>query len=71
MVYWNSLENRLKAYDGTSYKNFLLDGDERTSGTTANRPSSPATGKFYLDTTLNLPIWYNGTNWIDATGTTR
>ncbi|AGO47391.1 structural protein [Cellulophaga phage phi19:1] len=71
MVYWNSLENRLKAYEGTSYKNFLLDGDERTSGTTANRPSSPATGKFYLDTTLNLPIWYNGTNWIDATGTTR
>ncbi|AGO48823.1 virion structural protein [Cellulophaga phage phi46:3] len=70
-IYWNSTENRPKAYDGTSHKSFLLDGDERTSGTTANRPSSPATGKFYLDTTLNLPIWYNGTNWIDATGTTR
>ena len=70
-IYWNITENRPKAYDGTSHKSFLLDGDERQSGTTANRPSTPPTGKFYLDTTLNLPIWYNGTNWIDATGTTR
>lgn len=24
----------------------------------------------YYDTTLNKPIWWNGTNWVDATGAT-
>jgi hypothetical protein len=40
------------------------------SGTTAARPASPRTGETYLDLDINKPIWYNGTNWIDATGTT-
>lgn len=41
------------------------------SGTTANRPSTfRFTGMSYLDTTLNKPIWWNGSAWIDATGTT-
>lgn len=26
-------------------------------------------GYMYFDTTLNKPIWWNGTNWVDATGT--
>ena len=40
------------------------------SGATAARPSSPSTGQHFFDTTLIKPIWYNGTNWVDATGTT-
>jgi len=41
------------------------------SGTTANRPSLKLqTGQFYFDTTLGIPIWYNGSNWINASGTT-
>lgn len=42
----------------------------RQGGTTANRPSTPANYEFYFDTDLGKPIWYDGTNWVDATGTT-
>ena len=41
-------------------------------GNTENRPLSTEgikTGFRYFDTTLNKPIWWNGTKWIDATGT--
>jgi len=45
---------------------------KQLSGTTANRPSLAANhnGYMYHDTTLNKPIWWNGTVWTDATGTT-
>lgn len=41
------------------------------NGNTAGRPASPITGQIYFDTTLSpaKPIWYNGTAWVDATGT--
>ena len=43
----------------------------RLSGTTTNRPSLE--NKYndfqYFDTTLGKPIWWNGTKWVDATGT--
>ena len=39
-------------------------------GATANRPTMiKASHTPYLDTDLNKPIWYNGTDWVDATGT--
>jgi len=41
------------------------------SGTTANRPTAGLqVGQFYFDTTLGIPIWYNGTLWKNASGTT-
>jgi hypothetical protein len=45
------------------------------SGITANRPISSALarlaiGQFYFDTTLGYPIWWNGTVWKNASGTT-
>ena len=41
------------------------------SGTTADRPTSDLwTGRTYFDTTLGQPIWYDGSGWVDATGTT-
>lgn len=41
------------------------------SGTTSNRPTTNLyTGLYYFDTTLGKPIWYNGSGWVDATGTT-
>jgi hypothetical protein len=40
------------------------------SGPSVNRPSNPAVGTEYFDTTLNKPIWYSGSStWVDATGT--
>lgn len=45
-----------------------------SSGTTADRPTSFLyVGRTYFDTSLGAagkPIWYNGTNWVDATGAT-
>ncbi len=38
------------------------------SGATSARPTSPSTGTHYFDTTIGKPIWYNGTHWVDATG---
>ena len=45
------------------------------SGVTADRPVSTvqaplAVGQFYYDTTLDRPIWWNGTVWKKADGTT-
>lgn len=40
------------------------------SGTTANRPTLQLQiGQIYYDTTLQIPIWYNGTIWKNASGT--
>jgi hypothetical protein len=38
-------------------------------GTTALRPITPYVYEQYFDTTLGIPIWYDGSNWVDATGT--
>lgn len=45
-----------------------LGGLATNSGTTASRPTSPFTAQSYYDTTLGKPIWYDGANWVDATG---
>jgi hypothetical protein len=37
--------------------------------TTANRPASPTNGMPFFDSTLGIPIWWNSTQWVDATGT--
>lgn len=41
------------------------------AGTTAQRPiTGLVPGLQYYDTTLGIPIWYNGTVWKNASGTT-
>jgi hypothetical protein len=41
-----------------------------SAGTTALRPTTGLqVGQFYFDTSLGIPIWWNGTNWVNATGT--
>ena len=40
------------------------------TGTTSQRPQiGLVVGFQYFDTTLNKPIWWTGTKWVDATGT--
>ena len=40
-------------------------------GTTEERPTiGILPGFMYFDTTLGKPIWWNGENWVDATGAT-
>jgi len=39
------------------------------SGTSAQRPDSGLwVGRPYWDTTLGYPIWWDGAQWVDATG---
>lgn len=46
----------------------------RRYGTTAQRPTTDILGKAliigtqYFDSTLNKPIWWDGSKWVDATG---
>jgi hypothetical protein len=44
------------------------------SGVTVDRPSGLGpgdVGRTYFDTTIGLPIWWNGSGWIDAAGVAR
>lgn len=43
--------------------------DNTTIGNTASRPTDVNTGFMYYDNSLAKPIWFDGTNWRDATGT--
>lgn len=40
---------------------------ETCHGASSERPTATV-GCCFFDTTLKKPIWYNGTNWIDASG---
>ena len=49
---------------------FLIATSIPASGTTEDRPAqSLQIGQFYFDTTLGYPVWYDGTDWVDAAGT--
>ena len=50
--------------------NFIQNITVPQSGITADRPTERLLiGQYYFDTTLGIPIWYDGTDWVDATGT--
>jgi hypothetical protein len=38
------------------------------SGTTAVRPVCPGPGTFFFDMTLQSPVWWTGTGWVNAQG---
>ncbi len=40
------------------------------NGVTANRPTGSVLGQFYFDTTINRPVWWDGSKFIRADGTT-
>jgi hypothetical protein len=67
--YQDQLNNALRLYFN-QIDNFAQALYIPASGTTANRPTDRVQiGQFYFDTTINRPIWYDGTNWINAAGT--
>jgi len=44
---------------------------DKGAGTTTDRPVNGINaGDYYFDTTLGHQIWYDGSNWVDATGAT-
>jgi hypothetical protein len=67
-------ENFLPSYGGRLFGDLNLNKNKLTNhvleqNSTANRPTTPSKGQMFYDTTLNKPIWFNGTAWTDATGT--
>jgi hypothetical protein len=72
--YIDQLSNALRLYF-TQIDNFSQAVILPDSGTTANRPVGTTllpllTGQYYYDTTLDRPIWWNGSVWKKADGTT-
>jgi hypothetical protein len=65
MVYDNG---KLKIYVDSGNFEYVQTGK---SGPSSARPSNPYPGMIYFDTTLNLPVWWNGTVWVDANGQRR
>ena len=37
-----------------------------SNGTSANRPATKVQGQRYFDTTINKPIYWKGTAWVDS-----
>jgi hypothetical protein len=69
-LYQDQMNNALRLYFN-QIDNFTQNVTVPASGTTANRPTERLeVGQYYFDTTLGIPIWYDGTNWVDATGGT-
>lgn len=67
-AYQDQLLNILRLYF-RQVDNFTQNTIIPPSGTTANRPATELlVGLYYFDTSLGIPIWYNGTNWVNATG---
>lgn len=46
----------------------LPSSKDQLDGTTAARPTTVPLGLMYFDTTLGIPVWWNGTNWVNASG---
>jgi hypothetical protein len=72
--YQDQLLNALRLYFN-QIDNFTQNAAIPAYGTTAQRPVTSTTlplpvGQFYYDTTLDRPIWWNGTVWKKADGTT-
>jgi hypothetical protein len=69
-AYFDEFTKQLRLYFN-QLDNFTQNINIPASGATADRPTtSLQVGQFYFDTTLGYPIWYNGTVWKNASGTT-
>ena len=62
----NSIDNENNRFIDLDSKNpiTMMEAVSDTDG----RPDDPKTGQPHFDTDLGLPIWYNGSDWVDATG---
>jgi hypothetical protein len=66
--YQDQLNNALRLYFN-QIDNFTQAVTVPASGATADRPTERLqVGQYYFDTTVGLPIYWDGTDWIDAAG---
>ena len=72
-VYFISIELKAEADASTRdvwFDEIHLERLANRNGVTGTRPVVPAMGEQFFDTTLGHPIWWDGANWVDATGAT-
>jgi hypothetical protein len=60
----------IQLYEVTAKMYTALTDATPSSGLTAERPTGVKIGYPFYDATLSKPIWWNGTVWKDAAGTT-
>jgi len=48
------------------YNVFNQSDSYNPKGTTSQRPTTSLVGQEYFDTTLNRPVWWNGSIWVDG-----
>jgi uncharacterized protein YjdB len=66
--YQDQLNNALRLYFN-QIDNFEQNVTVPASGTTANRPTENLqVGQYYFDTNLGYPIYWNGSDWVNALG---
>ena len=58
-------KNPLICYDGSNYARPVL----QLVGDGTNKPVNPPVGTMYWHTTYKMPIFYDGTTWVKADGT--
>lgn len=56
------------AYDAPSQQWYPAAYQRVHAGASAERPANPKTGQMFFDTTLGKPVWWDGAQWVDATG---
>jgi hypothetical protein len=67
--YIDQLTNALRLYfaEIDNFTGFIA---QPISGTGAERPAVQLhIGQMFFDTTVGYPIWWDGADWVDATGT--
>lgn len=65
----NQILNQLRLYFN-QLNNYTQATALPSSGPTTQRPTvALQVGTNFFDTTLGYPIWYNGTKWVNASGT--
>lgn len=57
-----------EANDYTDQEVESLKADLRRGGATSERPSNPESFTMYFDTDLGVPVWWTGSDWVDAGG---
>ena len=72
-VYINTETNRVEFFSGENTENTWINADGELYdtlriGDTSHRPIPINPNFQYFDTTLNKPIWWTGSKWVDATG---
>ena len=69
-VFQSQLLNILRLYFN-QLNNYSQATSVPSSGLKTQRPTAnQQIGQQFFDTTLGYPIWWNGKNWVNASGTT-